>query len=77
MIKHYREVTGNAKRELAALDNIYMELEIDIKDNIDSEEVVSAMIENYRLKLELLESILNQIRKQGIEEDDEADEYFL
>jgi hypothetical protein len=77
LIEHYPDVSGDAKRELAALDSIYSDLKQDLKDNIDNEEVVSAMIENYRLKLDVLEGILNQIQKQHIEEDDEADEYFL
>ena len=77
LIDSYPEVSTQARQELAALDSIYMELQVDLKDNIDNEEVVSAMIEHYRLKLDLLEGILNQIRKQGNGEEDEADEYFL
>ena len=77
LIESYPEVSTQARQELAALDSIYMELQMDLKDNIDNEEVVSAMIEHYRLKLDLLEGILNQIRKQGNGEEDEADEYFL
>ena len=37
--------------ELSELDKIYRELKEDLKDNADNEEVVAAMIQNYRLKL--------------------------
>lgn len=48
--------------ELSELDNIYRELKEDLKDNADNEEVIAAMIQNYRLKLEILEEILQQLQ---------------
>jgi hypothetical protein len=48
--------------ELSELDKIYRELKEDLKDNADNEEVVAAMIQNYRLKLEILEEILQQLQ---------------
>lgn len=48
---------------LALLDSAYDELKLDLKDNVDNEEVVGAMIENYRIKLEILEQILYGINK--------------
>lgn len=47
--------------ELSELDNIFRDLKEDLKDNADNEEVVVAMIQNYRLKLEILEEILLQL----------------
>lgn len=48
--------------ELSDLDNIFLELKEDLNDNADNEEVVVAMIQNYRLKLEILEQILQQLQ---------------
>jgi len=48
--------------ELKELDKIFRELKEDLKDNADNEEVVVAMIQNYRLKLEILEEILLQLK---------------
>jgi len=60
--------------ELEDLDAIYKELKEDLKDNAFNQEVVEAMIQNYRLKLEILEDILNQIKssqeKNNIHEQD-------
>lgn len=47
--------------ELSELDKIFRDLKEDLKDNADNEEVVVAMIQNYRLKLEILEEILLQL----------------
>jgi hypothetical protein len=48
--------------ELVDLDKTFTELKNDLKDNADNEEVILAMIRNYRLKLEILDEILNQLR---------------
>ena len=41
---------------------LFKSLKEDLKDNADNEEVVFAMIQNYRLKLDILEEILLQLR---------------
>lgn len=48
--------------ELVELDHVFKDLKEDLKDNADNEEVVFAMIQNYRIKLEILEEILEQLR---------------
>jgi predicted phage tail protein len=50
--------------ELEDLDAILLQLKQDLKDNADNEEVIEAMMMNYRLKLEILEDMLGQIRNQ-------------
>lgn len=48
--------------EMVDLDKTFAELKDDLKDNADNEEVILAMIRNYRLKLEILDEILKQLR---------------
>lgn len=54
--------------DLAMMDEAFAELKGDLKENVDNEEVVAAMMENYRLKLRILEEILNELEKEGREE---------
>lgn len=49
--------------DLQALDEIFNELKNDLKDNAQNEEVVTAMIETYRMKLQILERILENIEE--------------
>lgn len=49
--------------EMVDLDKIFKELQRDLQDNTDNEEVIEAMIQNYRIKLEVLEEILRQLKK--------------
>jgi len=49
--------------ELVELDEVYAQLKKDLKDNADNEEVIEAMVQNYRIKLEILESVLVQLQR--------------
>lgn len=55
-------------KDLEAMDAAFAELKTDLKDNVDNEEVVTAMMENYRLKLKILEEILSELEKEKSEE---------
>jgi hypothetical protein len=65
------------KNDLAELDSIYAELQDDLKDNIANDEVVEAMIQNYRLKLEVLEDFQKYLRLNTNEEKADKNEYDL
>ena len=48
-----------------------MELKNDLKDNVGNPEVVEAMINQYRMKVQILESLLNQIKEKENKYEDE------
>ena len=54
--------------DLTELDSIYASLKNDLKDDIANHEVLEAMIQNYRLRIEILEQML------GYLEDDKNDD---
>jgi hypothetical protein len=47
--------------DLSELDSVYLELKTDLKDNMANQEVVEAIIENYRLKIRILEDLLSEM----------------
>lgn len=47
--------------ELLELDSVYTDLKRDLKDNAANEEIIEAMVQNYRIKLEILEDVLQQM----------------
>ena len=51
--------------DIDELDRAFKDLKDDLKDDADNEEVVIAMIENYQLRLKILDRILEQLRKDG------------
>jgi len=58
MSAKYPELKMEMDNDLAELDTILVELKNDLKDNVDNAEVVDAMIQNYRMKLMILEDIM-------------------
>jgi imidazoleglycerol phosphate synthase glutamine amidotransferase subunit HisH len=69
------ELRREVDLELVDLDQVYNELKDDLKDNAANEEVIEAMIQNYRLKLDILEEmlmLLNQSNESQNEKDHEG-----
>ena len=48
-------------QDLSELDSIYGALQQDLRDNIANDEIVEAMIQNYILKIEILEDLLDYL----------------
>ncbi|MCF8229396.1 MAG: hypothetical protein K9G58_02885 [Bacteroidales bacterium] len=64
--------------EFDELNQVLKELKRDLNDNASNTEVLEAMIQNYRLKLMILEEMLSQLNESKIaNEERENDEYEL
>ena len=50
--------------EMTELDSLYTDLKTDLKDNIANQEVIEAIIENYRLRISILEELLKEINPE-------------
>jgi len=67
--KFYKLAAGNSilrdeiQSELKELDDEFTELKEDLKDNADNEEIIAAMIQNYRLKLSILQEMMLQLQQ--------------
>ena len=48
--------------EMEALDRDYEELKKELRNSLDKEKVIEAMIQNYRLRLKILEKMLQQVQ---------------
>ena len=57
------EVRHEIDMEMVDLDRVFSELKEDLKDNADNEEVIEAMIQNYRVKLDILEEMLLELKQ--------------
>ncbi|MFO7613936.1 MAG: hypothetical protein R6W71_04775 [Bacteroidales bacterium] len=70
----YPEIRNEIDYELIAMDKVFSELKEDLKDNTSNEEVIEAMIQNYRLKLEILEDMLHRIKQANEQQKQQQDE---
>ena len=74
LIQQDPELQNELNSDLDELDSIYSELQKDLIDNIANDEVVEAMIQNYRLKLEILEDLLEQLQETSKNDENEKNE---
>jgi hypothetical protein len=61
MLTDHPGMDKEINRDLTELDSIYTDLKNDLKDNIATEEVVQALIQNYRMRIDILEEILSEL----------------
>ncbi len=65
------ELGESLKQDLSELDSIYAELQMDLRDNIANDEVVEAMIQNYMLKIQIMEDLLEYMEESSKNNEDE------
>jgi hypothetical protein len=57
------EIKKEFVTDISHLDSICVEIKNDLKDNISNQEVVEALIQNYRIKIYLLEDMLTILKE--------------
>jgi hypothetical protein len=70
-------IMESVNTDLEQLDAVYNELKNDLGDNAANQEIVEAMIQNYRLKLDILEEILQQLEEKSNTNKKESISYEL
>lgn len=55
------DVKNEINNEFGQLDKAFKELQNDLRENVDNSQVIDAIIQNYRMKLEVLEYMKNHI----------------
>ena len=77
MSASHPELQNEMELDLAELDTAMVELKRDLKDNVDNAEVVEAMIQNYRMKLSILEDIMQFLEEQQENNEQKHTSYAL
>lgn len=67
-IKLYPDLVEELKNEITSLDQEFESLNGDLDENVNRKEIVEAMIQNYRIKLEILENTISIINENEIEQ---------
>lgn len=67
-----KKILEDIMEEMKELDEIYIQLKRDLTDDVSNEEIIEAMVQNYRMKLFILEDILNQLQKTNMNNDEEV-----
>jgi hypothetical protein len=64
MLTKNPEIRKELNTDLSHLDSICVDLKKDLKDNVSNQEVVEALIQNYRIKIQILEDMLSVMKEK-------------
>jgi hypothetical protein len=64
VLVQYPEIEEELVSDMAHIDSICTEIRKDLKDNISNQEVIEALINNYRLKIRILEDMLDLVKHE-------------
>jgi len=67
------EIEKELVTDIPHLDSICVEIKNDLKDNVSNQEVVEALIQNYRIKIRLLEDMLTILQENETNPDKNKD----
>ncbi len=56
--------------DLTELDSVYISLKNDLRDNVANDQIIEAMIQNYRLKLRILEELQDEFKNEKSKENE-------
>jgi hypothetical protein len=65
MLTGQPEIKEELDNDLARIDSLCADMRKDLKDNVANEEVVEALIQNYRIKIQILEDMLGVLKKNN------------
>lgn len=70
-VAYYDEtLQSEVQYDLAELDSAYVELKRDLRQGMANEEIIEAMIQTHRLKLHILEEVLQELEKSSKKEEE-------
>lgn len=64
-LKEHPSMARELDTDFYELDSVYYSLKNDLKDNVANHEVIEAMIQNYRMKISILEDMLRFLEEQN------------
>jgi hypothetical protein len=65
LLRKNPEIREELNADLSQLDSICIDLKKDLKDNISNQDVVEALIQNYRIKISILEDMLEVLKEEN------------
>jgi hypothetical protein len=76
MLTKNPEIGKELDSDISQIDSICSEIKKDLKDNVANQDVIEALIQNYRIKIRLLEDML-QILKENEENPEKSNSHEL
>ena len=71
LLTDHPDMEKELKVDLEHIDKICSEIKRDLNDNVDNQEVIEALIRNYKIKIQLLEEMLTTLKENENENNTE------
>jgi hypothetical protein len=67
ILTQYPSLSDDLMMEIANLDSLYIDIKNDLRDNVSNNDVIQALILNYRAKIRILEDMLIILNEDDLE----------
>jgi hypothetical protein len=63
MLAGFPDIRKEFLSDMLQIDSICTDIKKDLKDNVSNQEVIEALINNYRIKIQILEEMLDELKQ--------------
>jgi hypothetical protein len=63
LLAGYPDLRNEFLSDMSQIDSICTDIKKDLKDNVSNQEVIEALIKNYRIKIQILEEMLDLLKQ--------------
>jgi hypothetical protein len=63
LLAGYPDIRNEFLSDMSQIDSICTNIKKDLKDNVSNQEVIEALIKNYRIKIQILEEMLDLLKQ--------------
>jgi len=65
LLTSHPDIDRELSEDISQLDSIYRDIKKDLRDNVANQEVIEALIQNYRIRIRLLDDMLNILKEEN------------
>ncbi len=65
LLTSHPDIEKELSEDISHLDSIYLDIKKDLKDNVANQDVIEALIQNYRIRIRLLDEMLNMLKSEN------------
>ena len=64
LLAAFPDIRKEYLNDISQIDSICTDIKKDLNDNVSNQEVIEALIKNYRIKIQILEEMLDQLKQK-------------
>jgi hypothetical protein len=67
LLTGHPDLEKELRADISQIDSICLDIRKDLRDNVANQEVIEALINNYRIKIRILEELLNALNEEPLQ----------